>query len=287
VPPRPIPYLRLRLHHHRDGARVAYRETGTGPALVLLHSLGLSYREYEPIVEPLSERFRVVLPDLPLHGDSEDRPRHPYSPEWLAEVIAGFCGEVGGPRCIVAGHDVGAELALIAVASGLIGPSRLVLMPNRLHRRDEFAAGRAAWRTACRLAALPGFDRLLAHGARLVFSPSFGERLSVQRNRAARDLVRHAFADVGGNGNRARSWAKFARRWPAEAQSQRLEEYPRLALPVLLLWADEDPAHPISAAREALDLLPDAQLRTLPGTGFLIAYDDPVGVARELIAFGG
>ena len=38
-------------------------------------------------------------------------------------------------------------------------------------------------------------------------------------------------------------------------------------------------------AEEALDLLPDAQLRVLPGTGFLLAYDDPVGVARELAAF--
>jgi pimeloyl-ACP methyl ester carboxylesterase len=58
-------------------------------------------------------------------------------------------------------------------------------------------------------------------------------------------------------------------------------------MPVLLLWADADPAHPLDAAREALDLIPDAQLRTLPGTGFLMAYDDPVGVARELIAFCG
>lgn len=279
--------MRLRLYHHHDGARVAYRETGTGPALVLLHSLGLSHREYEPIVEPLAARFRVVLPDLPLHGDSEDRPRHSYSPEWLAEVIAGFCGEVGGPRAIIAGHDVGAELALIALSSGLLSPSRLVLMPNRLHRRDEFPAKRAAWRAACRVAALPGLDRLLAHGARLVFRPSLGQRLSAQGNQAARDLVRHAFADVGGNGNRARSWAKFARRWPVDAQRQRLDEYPRMTLPVLLLWADEDPAHPIVGAQEALDLLPEGVLRTVPGAGFLIAYDDPVAVARELIAFGG
>ena len=28
-------------------------------------------------------------------------------------------------------------------------------------------------------------------------------------------------------------------------------------------------------------------LRVLPGTGYLIAYDDPVGVARELAAFCG
>jgi pimeloyl-ACP methyl ester carboxylesterase len=56
---------------------------------------------------------------------------------------------------------------------------------------------------------------------------------------------------------------------------------------VLLLWADEDPAHPLVGAQEALDLLPEAQLRTLPGTGFLMAYDDPVSLARELIAFFG
>lgn len=279
--------MRLRLHHHPDGARIAYRETGTGPVLVLLHSLGLSHREWEPIVGPLSARLRVILPDLPLHGDSEDRPRHPYSPEWLTEVIAGFCREVGGERCLIAGHDLGADLALRAVAAGALHPQRLVVMDSRLHRRDQFWAARAGWRAACRLAALPGFDRMLAHGVKLAVRPSVGERLSVQRNPAARDLIRHAFADVGGNANRARSWAKFARRWPVAAQSDLLDAYARMTMPVLLLWAEEDPAHPLEAAREALDLLPHGQLRTLPGTGFLIAYDDPVAVARELIAFCG
>jgi pimeloyl-ACP methyl ester carboxylesterase len=279
--------VRLRLYHHRDGARIAYREAGTGPPLVLLHSLGLSHREWEPVVEPLARRLRVVLPDLPLHGDSEDRPRHPYTAEWLAEVIAGFCAEVAGPRPVVAGHDLGAELALRAVAAGRLAPARLVVMGARLHRRDEYGLARAAWRAGCRLGGLPGLDRALSHGARLVFRPRFGERLSVGHNPAARDLVRHAFADVGGNGNRARSWARFARRWPVEAQSGLLDAYPRMTMPVLLLWGEDDPAHPIAAAREALDLLPDGQLRTLPAAGFLLAYDDPVGLARELIAFCG
>ena len=279
--------MRLRLYHHRDGARVAYRETGTGPAIALLHSLWLTHREWEPIVEPLSRRFRVVLPDLPLHGDSEDRPRHPYTPEWLSEVIAGFAQEALGPRPMLAAHDLGAELALRAIGAGQLSPSKLVLMPNRLHRGDEFSATRTAWRAACMAAALPGLDRVLSYGAKAVFRPALGERLSAQRNPAARDLMRHAFDDVAGNGNRARSWAKFARRWPTGPQRDLLDVYARIDLPVLLLWADQDPAHPVAVAQEALDLLPDAQLRLLPGTGFLMAYDDPVSLARELIAFCG
>lgn len=279
--------VRLRLYHHHDGARVAYREAGTGRAIVLLHSLGLSHREWEPIVGPLSARLRVVLPDLPLHGDSEDRPRHPYSQDWLADVMAGFCREVAGPRPLLAGHDFGAELGLIAVSSGRLEPERIILMPNRLHSRDQLAFKRALWRGACRAAALPGLDRMLSRGAKVMFRPSVGERLTFQRNPAARDLIRHAFSDVGGNGNRARSWARFARRWPVEAQHQLLDAYPKIERPVLLLWADEDRVHPIEPAQEALDLLPDAQLRTLARAGFLIAYDDPVGVARELISFCG
>src|SRR3954447_24678593 len=90
--------VKLRLYHHRDGARVAYREAGTGPGLVLLHSAGLSHREFEPAVEGLVHRLRLLLPDLPLHGDSEDRPRHPYTLEWYAEVMAAFCRDTAGPR---------------------------------------------------------------------------------------------------------------------------------------------------------------------------------------------
>ena len=242
--------MRLRLYHHGDGARVAYRETGTGPAIVLLHSLGLSHREWEPIVEPLSARFRVVLPDLPLHGDSEDRPRHPYTPEWLTEVVSSLLrGGRRAPRdrrrtrsrrrARAAGRRSTAELA----------PAKLVLMGTRLHRRRRVARSSAAtWRFACEFAVVPGLDRLLSHAAGLVFRPSTGMSLTAQGNPAARDLVRHAFSDVGGNANRARSWARFVHRWPAEAQRDLLDAYARITLPVLLLWAEEDPFHPLDGA---------------------------------------
>jgi pimeloyl-ACP methyl ester carboxylesterase len=277
--------VKLRLYHHRDGARVAYREAGTGPPLALLHSAMLSHREWEPVVEHLADRFRVVLPDLPLHGDSEDRPRHPYTLAWLAEVVAGFAAEVLGPRPMVGGHAEGAEIVLWAACTGQLAPSRLVLASNRLHRASPPPGLRRAWRVAASAAAVPGLDRALSHGARMVFRPGLGARLTSRGNPAARDVVRHAFADVGGNSSLARSWARFARRWPAGPRPELADAYRLLDIPVLLLWADEDPLHPLPWAEEALALMPSAQLRVLSGTGFLMAYDDPVGVARELAAF--
>jgi pimeloyl-ACP methyl ester carboxylesterase len=279
--------VRLRLFHHRDGARIAYREAGAGPGLVLWHSALLSHREFTPLAEGLQHRFRVVLPDLPLHGDSEDRPRHPYTLDWLAEVIAACSVDVAGPRPIVGGHGLGAEIVLRALELDLLHPSRLLLMPNRLHRPGEGDAGFARWRRIARAGAVPGVDRVLMRAGRLTMSPRRGVALSARRAAAAGDVARHAFADVAGNANLARSWATLARRWSAAPRRELLDVYPRLESPTLLLWADEDPWHPLAGAEEALDLLPDAQLRVVPGTGYLMAYDDPVGVTRELLAFCG
>jgi pimeloyl-ACP methyl ester carboxylesterase len=276
--------MKLRLYHHPDGARIAYRAAGTGPPLALLHSAGLTHKEFEPSVDYLVDRFRVVLPDLPGHGDSEDRPKHSYSPDWLADVVAGFCREVLGPRPLVGGHDLGADLLLRATVNGRLEPGRLVLMSSRLHAPPN-RPGLRTWRRVTSAAAVPGLDRVLSHGARALFRPELGAKLSARGNPEARDLVRHAFADVGGNGNRARSWAKLARRWPVDAQTGYLDAYTGLTAPVLLLWASEDRYHPLATAEEALRQLPDGQLRVLPGTGFLMAYDDPVGLARELVSF--
>jgi pimeloyl-ACP methyl ester carboxylesterase len=278
--------VRLRLYHHPDGARIAYREAGTGPPIALLHSALMSHREFMPVVEHLSDRFRVVLPDLPLHGDSEDRPRHPYTLDWLADVMSGFAAEVLGPRAAIGGHELGAEVLVQAVTSGRLEPDRLVLMPWRVHRPLARGAWWRAWRVATRVGGTPGADRLAGHAARVVLRPDLGVRLSAQGDPAARDLVRHALADAGGNPQLARSWSRFARSWPTpSARREVLEQLSRVRAPTLLLWADRDYAHPLAAAEQALDLLPDGLLRVLPGTGFLIAYDDPVGVARELAAF--
>jgi len=279
--------MRLRLYHHHDGARVAYRELGSGPPLALVHSGLFSHKELEPAASHLADRFRVVLPDLPLHGDSEDRPRHPYTLDWFSDVLSGFAADVLGPRPLIAGHDSGAEILLNAVLRGTLEPGRLVLMANRMHAPPERAWLRAAWSQGARLGSLPGLDRVAAHAAKLLFTPERGVSLSARADPGAGDLMRHALADVAGNSSLARSWAKCAKHWPRGAQDHLLELYPRLDVPVLLLWADRDLFNPLAPAEEALRLISGAQLRVLQSTGFLIAYDDPVGLARELSAFCG
>jgi pimeloyl-ACP methyl ester carboxylesterase len=279
--------VKLRLYHHPDGARIAYREAGTGPPLALLHSQGLTHREFEPVVDELAHRHRVVLPDLPLHGDSEDRPRHPYTPEWFVDVLEGFLRDTCGARPLVAGHGIGAQLALHAIAINRLEPAKLVLLPNPLHGKPARTKLERAGRIAVRAAAIPGCDRALARAGALALRPSRADRLTATKADGARDLIRHARMDLAGNGNRARSWAKAARHWPRGARRELRDAYARMDFPVLLLWADEDAAHPLALAEEALTRLPNAQLRVLERTGFLIAYDDPVGVARELAAFCG
>jgi pimeloyl-ACP methyl ester carboxylesterase len=279
--------VRLRLWHADDGARIAYREVGTGPPLVLVHSAGFSHREFEPAVEGLAHRFRLVLPDLPAHGDSEDRPRHPYTFDWMAGVLAAFCSDVGGRRPLVGGHGLGGDLLIRAMELGKLSPARMALLSCRLHRPPEHAKAYGAWLGAARAAGVPGLDRVAGHAVKLAFRPERGIRLTARSVPEAQDLVRHAMADVGGNANLARSWARLARNLPRGPRREVLDLLPQLDLPVLLLWADEDRRHPLRGAEEALDLLPDAILRVLPGTGYLMAYDDPVGVARELVAFFG
>ena len=119
-------------------------------------------------------------------------------------------------------------------------------MPNAMHRRPERERlERAAAVRDPRGARCPGLDRLrLARRRGSRSGRTSGEQLTARGNPAARDLVRHAFADVGGNANRARAWARAARRWPTGAQSDLLDAYRLIEAPTLLLWADEDRAAP-------------------------------------------
>ncbi|MBI1740561.1 MAG: alpha/beta fold hydrolase [Acidobacteriales bacterium] len=54
-----------------DDAEIAYEVTGTGSPVVLLHPFPAHHEFWNPIVPALSSRYRLILPDLRGHGDSE------------------------------------------------------------------------------------------------------------------------------------------------------------------------------------------------------------------------
>ncbi len=126
--------LRLRLFHASDGARIAYRAGGAGQPLVLWHSRGLNHREFTPASSELLDRVRLVLPDLPLHGDSEEAPDFAYDLDWAARLVAECTVDIGGARPRVGGSGLGGQLVLRAIQRGWLEPSRVILLPGPLHR---------------------------------------------------------------------------------------------------------------------------------------------------------
>ena len=63
----PIPSYRLR----SDDAEIVYRVLGEGPSVVLLHPFPANHEFWLPVAELLASRYRLILPDLRGHGDSQ------------------------------------------------------------------------------------------------------------------------------------------------------------------------------------------------------------------------
>src|SRR5258705_12456107 len=58
-------------HLRSDDAEIAYEIVGTGPPVVLLHPFPVHHEFWNPGVPVLSSRYRLILPDLRGHGESE------------------------------------------------------------------------------------------------------------------------------------------------------------------------------------------------------------------------
>src|SRR4029453_7888721 len=86
------------------GVVIRYRVAGSGHPAVLVHGLGGSWRWWKPVVEPLAERMRIYLVDLPGFGSARGRPfvlgdAHAYMRALLEEV--------GLERVSLIGHSLG------------------------------------------------------------------------------------------------------------------------------------------------------------------------------------
>ncbi|TMK97300.1 MAG: alpha/beta fold hydrolase, partial [Actinobacteria bacterium] len=69
-----------------NGLRLSSYVLGRGDPVLLLHGLGGTKITWLPVLGPLSERHRLIIPDLPGHGAS-DKPRAEYTPRFYARVL--------------------------------------------------------------------------------------------------------------------------------------------------------------------------------------------------------
>jgi pimeloyl-ACP methyl ester carboxylesterase len=95
-----------------DGFNVFYREAGRSdaPVLLLLHGFPSAGHMFRELIPALSDRFRIVAPDLPGFGRSDMPPRDKFAYTFagLAEVIERFTEVIGLARFAIYAFDYGA-----------------------------------------------------------------------------------------------------------------------------------------------------------------------------------
>ena len=91
------------------------RRAGSGPRLILLHGFPQTGHAWRLVAPELTDRFRVLVPDLPGYGASAkpapDAAGHPYDKRAMAEAILDLLDAEGGDRAIIVGHDRGGRVA--------------------------------------------------------------------------------------------------------------------------------------------------------------------------------
>ncbi|MBK6918517.1 MAG: alpha/beta hydrolase [Deltaproteobacteria bacterium] len=160
-----------RLWQHGEH-RIAYVDEGEGPALLAIHGLPGSHRDFRWLAPALAGRARLVRIDQPCFGGSGDA-----SPQWadVARLLARFAADVIGERHAVLGHSFGGPMAT-AVATCTAARERVGAIvwlasagvrPHRAVRQVMPIIG-----AIDRLRPVPVLGRALLHGWRGVLRAS-------------------------------------------------------------------------------------------------------------------
>ncbi len=244
---------------------IRYERRGSGPVLVLLHTLGSDHTMWDPVVPLLESERTVVAVDMPGFGESPALDGGTaVTPGRLAAVVSEALAADGIERPHVAGNSLGGwvalETALAGAARSVTAVAPAGLWPRPLAPRRDVARQTAR-------AALPALGVLLRsdHLRRLAMAGT-----TAHPERVPPDAVEHlvrSYASAPGfvEVNRAMRASRF----------ERLAE---ITVPVTLGW----PEHDRLVARPR-DLPMTVRNVALPGCGHLPTYDDPAAVARLLL----
>ena len=103
------------------GAKINYLEAGSGPVLILLHGLGGDSSNWSANIGPLSQQFRVIVPDQIGFGRS-DKPLLNYRVATLVDFLDGFLKQLRIEKATLVGNSLG---GLVSASYALAYPEKV------------------------------------------------------------------------------------------------------------------------------------------------------------------
>lgn len=126
-----------------DGAQIAYRDTGRGTPIVLLHGL-MAHAGFFQGQAALAEDFRIIAVDLRGHGASLATTGEPPSVERMAADIAELADALALEGAIGVGWSLGATIlwhVLAGRAGSRFAGAVVIDMTARVRNDDEWDLG--------------------------------------------------------------------------------------------------------------------------------------------------
>jgi pimeloyl-ACP methyl ester carboxylesterase len=265
------------------GVRLRFIKTGAGPSVVLLHTLRTQLDLFERMIPELSKHFTVYAVDYPGHGYS-DIPKARYDAPFFTEAVEKFLDKLDLRDVTLAGVSIGGVIPLIVAARHNERVTRVVSI-NPYDYKKGLGLARSS---------LFGFVTTYA-----ALVPVLGETFMRLRSfQIMRPILQGGVADAGSIppalmtemyevGNRPWHYRAFINLMRnAESWECARQEYPRIGVPVLLVYGDRDWSLP-SDREHTRALIPNVTMKTIAGGGHFLPLDRPRELSELLIGFAG
>src|SRR6266478_6615313 len=123
------------------GQAIHYFDMGSGPVVVLLHGLGSRKEDWLPVLEPMAQKYRLLVPDQIGFGRS-DKPLLDYSIQTYVDFLNEFLRQLKVEKASLVGESLGgwiAGLYVVEIGGGahLIPVEKLVLVDAAGLKQDK------------------------------------------------------------------------------------------------------------------------------------------------------
>jgi pimeloyl-ACP methyl ester carboxylesterase len=261
--------------------KIGYRESGEGPPIVFVHGLLVDGRLWRKVTPLLEDRFRCIVPDLPL--GSHPTPMNAdadLSPPGLARIVAGFLEALDLEDVVLVANDTGGAISQITAANHPDRIGRLLL--TNCDAFDNFLP--PAFRPLQWAARVPPVLNGVMQGMR--FAPmrrlpnAFGWLIKHDFEGApTREWVQPFLTDREIRRDTVKVLRGIDPRYTIEA-AEKLRSFDR---PTLLAWAVEDRFFKVSFAERLAATIRGATLERIEDSYTFVSEDQPERLA-ELIA---